>query len=145
MPHVLGQLEEGKAIGGIERDPAGLYTWKYVGRLLSYGILASLLLAPFGAWRLLRGTPSRLAGPMLAGWFSVFALFYLVGMRLDMVDKEMWFALPAVAICAGVACDRLLQRFPRQALSRALVTVYLSYLASGGAVLWLLRIMYTRH
>jgi hypothetical protein len=86
-----------------------------------------------------------------------------------MVDKEIWFIVPALAICAGVACDALISLWqgrkstdqpqteaaPQQGVLRgvlqrvpitpALVGIYLAYLTWGGITLWLFRIMVVRH
>ncbi|HEU5327227.1 MAG TPA: hypothetical protein VFU78_03985, partial [Thermomicrobiales bacterium] len=82
---------------------------------------------------------------LFAAWFAVFGLFFLAGTRIDMVDKEMWFVLPALAICAGIACDTLLRRLPRYRLGPAAVSLYLGHLTWAAAVLWLFRIMVVRH
>ncbi len=151
LPAFRGEIAQGAAIGGIERDPFPLYAWRYLGRLARYGVLLSLLLAPLGAWALLRGPRGRLAGTVLGAWFAVFALFFLVGARLDMVDKEVWFILPAVAVCAGVACDATLDRARRWGLGgrwrlhHALLAAYLGSLAWGGIALWIFRITVVRH
>jgi hypothetical protein len=144
LPAFREQLAEGRSLG-IERTPVGLYLWRYAGRLFGYGVLISLLLCPLGAWALLRGARDRLAGPLLAAWFGVFALFVALGTRVDMVDKEVWFVLPAVAICAGVACDALLRWWRGRVVERALVALYLAQLTWGGVTLWLVRIISVRH
>ena len=108
-------------------------------------MLISLLLCPLGARALLRGARDRVAGPLLAAWFGVFALFVALGTRVDMVDKEVWFVLPAVAICAGAACDALLRWWGGRVVERALVALYLAELTWGGVTLWLVRIIAVRH
>jgi hypothetical protein len=144
LPAFGSQLDQGQALG-VKAVPFPLYTWRYFGRVFYYGLLISLLLTPLGLWRLLRGAHDRLAGPLFAAWLAVFGLFFLAGTRIDMVDKEMWFVLPALAICAGVACDTILRRLPRFRLGSAAVALYLGYLTWAAAALWLFRIMVVRH
>lgn len=152
LPAFGSSLGEGDSLG-IARDSFGTYAGKYVVRLFNYGVIFSLLLAPVGAWRLLRGEHDRLAGPLLAAWFAIPAAFFLIGHRLDMVDKEVWFSVPALAICAGVACDAIIRgwhdfaapRWRSLPLAPALVALYLAHLTWGGVTLWLYRIMVTRH
>lgn len=168
LPSFGSSLGQGESLG-IERDPFSVYASKYFVRLFNYGVLFSLLLTPFGIWRLMRGQHHPLTGPLLASWFAIPLSFFLIGYRLDMVDKEIWFIVPALAICAGVACDwiisfwqgyrradqssdeaspqqaglrGLLQRIP---VTPALVGIYLAHLTWGGITLWLFRIMVTRH
>jgi len=168
LPSFGTSLGEGESLG-IARDPFPVYASKYFVRLFNYGVLFSLLLAPSGIWRLLRGEHNRLAGPLLASWFAIPLTFFLIGYRLDMVDKEIWFIVPALAVCAGVACDWIIdwwqqrrssqptlpERTTRQhwlagslqrfSFGSALVGVYLLHLTWGGVTLWIFRIMVTRH
>lgn len=144
LPAFRSGLGQGEALG-IARDPFPLYAWKYLGRLAYYGVLVSLLLAPLGIWSLLRGAHDRLAGPLLAAWYAVFALFFLTGTRIDMVDKEIWFIVPAIAICAGIACDTLLRRWNPARLTTAATGLYLAHLTWVGLALWYVRIMISRH
>lgn len=164
LPAFTGGLSQGGSLG-IARDSFPVYAGKYVGRLWYYGILISLILAPLGAWRLLRGTHDRIAEPLLASWFAILALFFVAGSRIDMVDKELWFALPIVAICAGVACDTILAWWRERVAPRlatmwspdsrrgrsgdkvggALLVLYLTHLTWAALALWYFRIMVTRH
>jgi hypothetical protein len=114
LPSFGSSLGEGESLG-ITRDPFTVYASKYFVRLFNYGVLFSLLLAPLGAWRLLRGEHNRLAGPLLAAWFAIPLSFFLIGYRIDMVDKEIWFIVPALAVCAGVACDAIIVDWRRWA------------------------------
>lgn len=165
LPAFGSGLSQGEALG-IDRDPFGVYALKYLGRLWHYGVLVSLLLTPIGVFTLLRAEKhDRLAGPLLASWFAVFALFFVAGSRIDMVDKEVWFTVPAIAICAGIACDAILawlgQRLDplgsrlrafNATLYRAATTIgplalglYLAHLTWIALALWYFRIMVTRH
>lgn len=164
LPAFTSGLGQGEALG-IARDSFAVYAGKYVGRLWYYGILISLLLAPLGAWRLLRGAHDRLAGPLLTAWFAVLALFFVAGSRIDMVDKELWFTLPIIAVCAGIACDAILGWWSRRVtpwaarqwspdarlarlatgLSAILLALYLTHLTWAALALWYFRIMVTRH
>ena len=114
-----------------------LYAWK-ISRLAYYGVLGFLLLAPIGLWSLLRGAHNRLAC-LLAAWFAVFALFFVAGSRIDMVDKEVWLILPAVAICAGLACDTLLRRWNPARLTTVATGLDLAHLTWAGLSSWYVR------
>ena len=164
LPAFRSGLSQGESLG-IERDPFGVYALKYLGRLWYYGLLVSLLLAPLGAASLLRGKHDRLAGPLLTAWFAVFAVFFAVGSRIDMVDKELWFTVPAIAVCAGVACDAILRWWSRQTdplgsrlrstgsalygatakFGTAALGIYLAHITWIALALWYFRIMITRH
>lgn len=143
LPAFQQQLAAGQALG-VKATPLPTYAARYVAHLWEYGIVVTLLLAPFGAWVLLRRSHHDLAGPLLAAWFAVFASFALVGTRIDMVSKEIWFVLPAAALGAGVACDALLARWTGR-LGRGAVALYLAHLTWGGVTLWLVRIISVRH
>jgi hypothetical protein len=164
LPAFGSGLSQGEALG-IERDSFGVYALKYLGRLWYYGVLVSLLLTPLGAAKLLRGEHDRLAGPLLASWFAVLALFFVAGSRIDMVDKELWFTVPAIALCAGIACDAILTWLgarldplgsglrARSAtlysvatrFGAAVLGLYLAHLTWIALALWYFRIMVTRH
>jgi hypothetical protein len=144
LPAFRGKLGQGEALG-IAPAPFPTYAWRYGDRLFRYGLLTSLLLALPGTVLLLRGAHDRLTGPLLAAWYAVFALGFLAGTRVDMVDKEMWFILPALAIGAGVACDALVRRARAGGLGTAAVALYLAHLAWLGTTLWLARILVVRH
>ncbi len=164
LPAFGSKLGGGEALG-VQAIPFPTYAANYVERLGRYGVLLSLLLVPLGLRPLLRSAaPDRLAGPILAAWFTVFGLFFLAGTKIDMVDKEVWFILPAVAICAGAACDSLLTRFARARprtsvastapsapvrsvtrLAHATLGLYLAHLTWVSLALWYFRIMVTRH
>lgn len=151
LPAFNSALNQGAAVGLTERPPLPVYLWNYGARLWRYGVLISALLAPYGAWLLLRRQRDRLAGPVLGAWFVTWAVFFAIGLRIDMVDKEVWFILPALAICAGVACDAVLTRL-RQGrgvagawAGRVAVALYLAHLTWGGLTVWLYRIVSVRH
>lgn len=164
LPAFGSGLSQGEALG-IERDSFGVYALKYLGRLWYYGVLVSLILTPLGAFTLLRGEHDRLAGPLLTSWFAVLALFFVAGSRIDMVDKELWFTVPAIALCAGIACDAILTRLGTRLASpsaglraksatlagvatrfgAAALGLYLAHLTWIALALWYFRIMVTRH
>ena len=110
LPSYGQKLETGQSIG-VPHDPVPLYVAKYAERLFKYGALISLLIAPLGLRLLLRATKNTLAGPIFASWFGVFLVFFIGGNRIDMTDKEIWFIIPAVAVCCGVLCDALIARW----------------------------------
>lgn len=169
LPGFAANLQRGEALGYLG-DPVPVYVAKYVGRLFYYGILVSLILAPYGFWSIARGGRDRLATAILTAWFGVFVTFFVAGYRIDMTDKEIWFVVPAVAICAGATCDAILSRWRSrraqpegtpdvapggwQALAgrlgqlspgTALVALYCAHLTWASITLWIVRIMVSRH
>jgi len=171
LPTYNQKLETGQSIG-VPHDPIPLYVAKYAERLFKYGALISLLVAPFGLRLLLRATTNKLAMPIFASWFGVWAIFFIGGNRVDMTDKEVWFIIPAVAVCCGVLCDALITRWQAWSAARAqqapggedaatqggwravynrlspgtvLVGIYFAHLTWASISLWIYRIMVTRH
>jgi hypothetical protein len=120
LPSFGAKLAQDEVIGGAEPESLASYFTRYAGRLLYYGVLVSLTLAPWGVWILRQRRSHPLAVPLLTSWFAVSALFMVLALRLDMVDKEVWFVVPAAAICAGIAGDALLQGMYRTALRTVL-------------------------
>jgi hypothetical protein len=109
----------------------------YLQRPVAYGMQLALLLGALGFAGLKR---PRLRA-LLICWALVAAVFTVVGFRVDMVDKQMFYLLPALALLAG----RLLSRLWQRGLPARLVvaSVYLFTFAAA-LDLWIFRVMTTR-
>ncbi len=109
----------------------------YFGRPVAYGLQLALLLAAVSLAGLAR---SRLRA-LLICWVLVAALFTVAGSRIDMVDKQVFYLVPALALLAG----RLLARLWQRGLPARLVvaSVYIFMFASA-LDLWIFRIMTIR-
>jgi len=108
----------------------------YFDRPVAYGLQLALLLAAVG----LMGLRTRLRA-LLICWVLVAALFTIVGSRIDMVDKQIFYLVPALALLAGRPLARLWQRgLPARIV---VASVYLFTFAAA-LDLWLFRIMTIR-
>ncbi len=109
---------------------------------LNYGLLLPILLALgslLTGWRHAASpaAPSPLRRWLLGAWFGTALLFFLVGFRVDMVDKEVWFAMPAVALGAAVTLDWFWKRWRT---GRALALLVYLFLAAAALLSWIGRL-----
>jgi hypothetical protein len=109
----------------------------YFQRPVAYGLQLALLLAIVSLGNL--GRPRLRA--LLICWAIVAALFTVVGSRIDMVDKQIFYLAAALALLAG----RLLAQLWQRGLPARLVvaSVYL-FTFVAALDLWIFRIMTTR-
>lgn len=143
LPAFRAELAAGRSLGGTT-PPASEYAARYIANLWHYGVLLSLLAVPAGWIALARRPRHPAAAPLLAAWFAVFVFFAIAGAKIDMVSKEVWFVLPAVAICAGVAIDGWLTRWPGR-IAKLASGLFFWQLAAAGLLLWAVRIATVRH
>ena len=78
----------------------------YFLRPVAYGIQLALLLAAAS----LAGLRRTRLRTLLICWALVAALFTVAGSRIDMVDKQIFYLVPALALLAGRLLARLWQR-----------------------------------
>lgn len=109
---------------------------------LNYGLLLPILLA-LGSlatgWRHAESpsAPRSLRRWLLGAWFGTTLLFFIVGFRVDMVDKEIWFAMPAIALCGAVT----LEWFRRRGRTgRAFALLIYLFLAAAALLSWIGRL-----
>lgn len=143
LPAFGAELAAGRALGG-STPPLQSYVTHYLANLWNYGVLLLLLVAPFGWAALARRPRHPLALPLLGAWFGVFLIFAVAGSKIDMVSKEVWFVLPAVAMSAGLALDDLLDRWSGR-VAKLGVALFLGQLTGTGVLLWVVRIVTVRH
>ena len=109
----------------------------YFRRPVAYGLQLALLLAVVSLAGLGR---SRLRAVLIC-WALVAALFTVAGSRIDMVDKQVFYLVPALALLAG----RLLARLWQRGLPARLVIASVYIFTFAAALdLWFFRIMTIR-
>lgn len=144
LPYMLNLASAGPESVGVERPSFGAYMWTYIphldyriwpGDFLYYGLAIPLLFVIPGFIALRKHV---LLWSALAAWFTVAVLFMLAGYRISMVDKQLFYIVPALCICWAVYAERYWQR---GWLGKALIiTVYLLTLMSA-IDLWIIRII----
>ncbi|WP_141509093.1 hypothetical protein [Candidatus Chloroploca asiatica] len=143
VPYFATVFTQGASSVGVERAPFHLYMWSFFqafdyriwpGRYLFYGLAFPLLFTIPGFLHLWK---RPLAGVFLAAWFSVSVVFMLAGYRISMVDKQLFYILPIIAICWAVYAGRYWQRG-----RWAQIMIVMIYLVSAVAALdqWFFRI-----
>ncbi len=143
VPYFTQVFTQGAESVGVERPPFGEYMWHHVqaldyriwpGRYLFYGLFLPLIFVIPGMVTLWK---RPLAATIFAAWYSVAVLFMFVGYRISMVDKQLFFILPAIAICWAIYAERYWQRG-----RWARLMIILVYLFSAVAALdqWFFRI-----
>ncbi|MBK9714514.1 MAG: hypothetical protein IPO81_24870 [Kouleothrix sp.] len=142
MPYFLG-AQQGQQVGVQQRQPFLDYLAEYWPRMgyfarpVLYGLQLPLLLAAASIF----AVRSRRLVVLLLCWATVAALFLLAGSRIAMVDKQVFYLVPALALLAGSLLGRL---WSRGAAARLVVAgVYLLTLTAA-IELWLFRIMSTQ-
>lgn len=130
---------------GYMRDPAlpALLGWlpvpwlpaNYaVEKVLWYGVALPLFVGLPGIVLLRR---NRLALLVVGVWLAVALLFFVAGSRISMVDKHLFYLVPALAITTGAVLDRAWKRWRWMGL--AIGIMYLGSLTSA-VELWILRL-----
>jgi hypothetical protein len=144
LPKLLTSAQEGGP--GLGKLPT---TWpQYIGdhinRLggISYGLLWPILLALgslLTGWKHAAQDEERqpLRRRLLIAWIGTAVVFFLLGYRVDMVDKEIWFVLPALALCVAVTLEWLWHKGPA---GRILTIATYLYLAAAGIAFWIIRL-----
>lgn len=104
-------VQGGSNEGQTNQEPFLTYIYLYGGRLgytalpVRYGLWIPLLIAIPGLWLLRR---QRLALHVFGAWATVATLFLILGNRVPMVDKHIFYIAPALVICTAAVLDRLL-------------------------------------
>jgi hypothetical protein len=102
---VRGQSNAGQTI----HEPFLSYLSHYVPHLgytslpVRYGLWLPVLLGLPGLWLLRR---NRLALMIIGCWFVVALVFLVLGSRVSMVDKHLFYAAPALMICSAALLER---------------------------------------
>ncbi|MBC8159676.1 MAG: hypothetical protein H7Z42_00530, partial [Roseiflexaceae bacterium] len=143
LPYLGTIFSRGSEAVGVERPDFAAYMlnylphvgyWLWPGRYLYYG-LALPLLAVIPGFVLLRDRQPLWAA--MAAWFSVALLFMLVGYRLSMVDKQLFYILPPICLCTAVVAERI---WARGRWAQALIVMIYVLTFASAVGLWLIRI-----
>ncbi len=107
----------------------------YRGWPVRYGLWLPLLLAMPGLWLLRR---HRLAVLIMGAWYLVALLFFVVGSRVSMVDKQLFYVAPALTLCTAAVLERVWAR--RRLLQGVIVSAYaLTFLSALQLWIWRLQ------
>jgi hypothetical protein len=113
------------------------YHYTHMGYLnypVRHGVWVPVLLALPGLWLLRK---QRFALLVTGVWLLVAIMFFFVGLRVSMVDKYIFYAAPALAICTALFFDRLWQR--SRVVPILIAAVYLLTFVSALDI-WILRL-----
>jgi len=143
-PYFFQASQPAQADAGIQQRESFLtYLTQYIPRIgyfrrpVAYGIQLALLLAVVS----LAGLGRTRLRALVICWVLVAALFTIAGSRIDMVDKQVFYLVPALTLLAGRLLARLWQRgLPARVV---VATVYMFTFASA-LDLWFFRIMTIR-
>jgi hypothetical protein len=143
IPYFLQISVNSPATVGVERPPLGVYLYNFIPALrydfvwnpyLYYGLFIPILLTIPGFILLYK---RQTLWAYMSAWFVVALAFMMVGYRISMVDKQIFYILPIVMICWAVIADR----FWRRGWSgRLMVTVMVLYTLVSALYLWVVRI-----
>lgn len=143
MPYMQTVFIQGPESVGVTRPPFMQYLWSYAphldyriwpGDYLYYGIAIPMLFTIPG-FVALRHRP--LPWLVCAAWLSVATLFMLAGYRISMVDKQLFYMLPAMCVCWAIYADRIWKRWR---WGRWVVSAVLLYTLYAALDQWVLRI-----
>jgi hypothetical protein len=143
LPYMVSVFTRGPQSVGVERPPFGQYLLGYIphldyhiwpGAYLYYGIAIPLIFAVPGFLALRK---RWLLWAVLAAWFVVAATFTLVGYRLSMVDKQVFYVFPALCLCWAVYADRY---WRRGRWGKLLVVTCYAFTLAAALDQWVLRI-----
>jgi hypothetical protein len=143
LPYFLRASGTDTSVGLQNREPFLTYLANYWPRMDylrasgSYGLQLALPLGLLGMFCL----RDRRIRALLGCWLAVAALFLVVGSRISMVDKHVFYIIPALALGVGLLVGRLWRRgLP------ARIVVASIYLFSFAAALnlWIYRIVSVR-
>jgi len=144
IPYMTSLATKGPESVGVEREPFSVYLSRYIphldyhiwpGDYLYYGVAIPALFAIPG-FLALRKKPMIWA--MLAAWFSIAVLFLLAGYRISMVDKQLFYAFPAICLCWAIYAERY---WRRGLWAKIFVGVIYVFTLFSALDLWVIRII----
>jgi hypothetical protein len=139
LPYFTQTVREGQEAVGVAQESLGTYLSKhparldYSGRPLYYGLLLPLLFY-LPALALIRRPPLR---AVLVAALLLALLFTFVGLRVPMVDKQLFYLIPFAALSGGLVFAALWRRGWAGRL--VLLACYLFTLAAA-LDLWIYRV-----
>lgn len=162
------QVDQGQTLGLAPRTITYYYTIysDHIFNMYGAGAILTLALAVYGFslfapahlfaksaaqaltepnWTILRSGATHW---FIGSWFAVFVFFGLVGWKMDMVDKQVWFVVPLAEVLSGVALVFLWQKLRAPALryaGRLVVAGCIFWLTYSSITLWIYRLAFKRH
>lgn len=140
IPLIGGRVAQGGENLGEVARPFSAYVREQAYLWDIYGIYIPLFFGIIGWWLLMR-QHGRRSMPTLVfvAWIVVAVLWWFAGYKVDTVDKQLFWLLPAMAVGGGIAIDRVFHsRWRSYALP--IVGLCFLYLASDSLYFWLYRI-----
>jgi hypothetical protein len=140
LPYFSQTIREGQSAIGLEQETWGQYLSKfpdrldYSGRPLYYGLLIPLLFYPLALWL---GPTRRLLAVLLSA-LALALLFLVVGLRVPMVDKQVFYMIPFAALAGGVVWARL---WRRGRIGRIVTLLWYGFTLVAALDLWLYRVV----
>jgi hypothetical protein len=137
IPRLTGGFaERGQTLGGQEIIFSD-YIIKYVYLLDIYGVYLPLILGSVGWWLGVRRFGLRsLFTILMTIWMLIAIAFWFVGLKLSMVDKQLFWLMPWMGIGAGIAVDRLLSQRGLARWAAPLLILAALYTGSDALYLW---------
>jgi hypothetical protein len=143
VPYFLRATTADQSVGVQNRDPFLTYLANYWPRLEylresgSYGLQLALPLGLLGMFSI----HSRRMRVVFACWLVVAVAFLVVGSRISMVDKHVFYLMPALALGVGLTMGRLWRHGPS---ARLLVASLYLFTFVAALDMWLYRIAAVR-
>lgn len=141
IPTFARTLNQGGGLG-VKTRPWPEYLGIVVDRLWAYGLVPVLMFSVAGLALVGLAVKQRFLFTLLAAWFAIFVIFTIVGYRVDMVFKQAWFVIPAVALGTGVVLSK---SYARGLIGRVVTLGVCAYLPWTALVLWVTRIVFSHH
>lgn len=144
LPYMQTVFTQGPESVGVVRPSFGQYMGIFIPHLdyrrwdnghLYYGIAIPLLFLIPGFLALWK---RPLIWVTLAAWFTVALLFMFAGYRISMVDKQIFYMLPAMCICWAVYAERY---WDRGRWGRLFVAGIYAFTLAAAVALWVFRIV----
>ncbi len=143
VPYFVTITTQGTESVGVERPSFGQYMLAFIphldyriwpGDYLYYGLFIPLAFVIPGFIALRRRTVLWCS---FAAWFTVALVFMLVGTRISMVDKQLFWIMPPMFICWAVYAERL---WNHAIWTRLLVVAVYVFTFVSALNLWYIRI-----
>ena len=141
IPKFTGAVAEGGKELGLEPITVPEFFWKYVYFFDIYGMYLPFGLGLAGWWLgMRRWGRTSLFGLLMTSWLVIALIFWGVGFRVDMVDKQLFWLMPWMGIGTGIAVDRLLDNKRAVRWAVPLLGLAALYVGSDALYLWIHRL-----
>lgn len=150
LPKLFGAV--GSSINDTGKQPDVLpSTWGEVGTdyaflLDIYGMYLPLGLGLAGWWLGVRKFGwGSLFSMVMTLWLLIAILFWFIGLKIVMVDKQLFWLMPWMGIGTGIAVDRMLQNRSLARWAVPLLVVGAVYTFSDALYLWSFRLQHNQN